>query len=146
MRCAGRCTASSGRTGGSSDRTPSSLPSTAGAVGNAATVTLQAAAAGQVSTDYWVTVATVVPVLALALVFEVRVLSQRWSEHTPSWVMVMQAAFWAALLATFAFLLPAAMRGVRGEDMPSWLPGFSETIVSWCVAILLIGPAAEIFV
>jgi len=105
-----------------------------------------AAATGNVTPDYWVTVATVIPVLALALVIEIRAVSQLWTEETPTWLMFIQATASAAPLVSFAILLPLALQGVRGQEMPSWLPTFSEYLVALSVGILFLSPAMGVLV
>jgi hypothetical protein len=43
------------------------------------------------NSDYWATLAQVLPVLALAVFVEAWVISQRWNVETPKWLRVTQS-------------------------------------------------------
>lgn len=106
----------------------------------------EAVVPGAPTTEYWFAVATVLPVLALALVVEARAIARQWSEDTPSWIMLTQAAFWGVPLLAFAYALPLSLGGVRGTEPAAWLPPrFIEIMVGVSVGVLLLAPVLKLF-
>jgi hypothetical protein len=98
-------------------------------------------------TDYWVAVATVMPVLALALVIEARGLAVRaTSKHGPGGALIqaLMSVTWFTPMALFVFGEFAALRALRGENVASWWPAFCELAIGIAMSLLVLMPAAQL--
>ncbi|NYJ06587.1 hypothetical protein [Petropleomorpha daqingensis] len=98
------------------------------------------------SSDYWAAMTQVLPVVALAIVLEIRLVVSRWNEGFPRWLRALQSTLWAGILAVLAFGETNALRALRGDKVASWWPAACEIAVGCGMGILIISPALEILV
>jgi hypothetical protein len=96
------------------------------------------------NSNYWATVAQVLPVLALAVVVEARAIHQRWTPDTPKWLRFTQALIWAATLLILAFGESAALRALRGVPVWPWWTLLLEYAISAAISLLVLAPALEL--
>ncbi|MGD7732932.1 hypothetical protein ACQCX5_08210 [Propionibacteriaceae bacterium G57] len=93
---------------------------------------------------YWATVAAVVPVLALAVIVELRFVGQRWYEQ-PRWARVIQGLLWVGFMISCWIVEVCVMRVLAGLYQPQgWLVSSSLFVISFGMSLLLIAPAIEI--
>jgi hypothetical protein len=95
--------------------------------------------------DYWVAVATTVPILALALVLEAREIVRRWTTSTPRPWRTALSVLWAVPLLGFVVTEYYALKALRGEVAPSWLPPLGELAITGAMLILVLVPALDFF-
>jgi hypothetical protein len=69
-----------------------------------------------VSDQFWPTVATVVPVLALALVVEVRTTIAQWDDDFPWPLRSIQGLAWANVLVQFGVVEIIAFNNLSGDE------------------------------
>ncbi len=97
--------------------------------------------------DYWATIAEVIPVIAFAIVLEARAITLSWRESkVPRAVRAIQSLFWGSILIVFAFTETSALQAVRGTEPPAWLPVLTEFAISGGMGILVLSPAIEVMV
>ena len=96
--------------------------------------------------DYWATVAQVLPVFALAVVVEARAISQRWTSETSKLFRYALSATWAVTLAVLAFGELAALRALRGEQVSAWWALLMENAVAVAISVLVTAPAVDFLV
>ncbi|MDP9358456.1 MAG: hypothetical protein M3R02_24850 [Chloroflexota bacterium] len=98
-------------------------------------------------TDYWATIAEVIPVVAFAIVLEARAITLSWRQtKVPKALRVIQSLIWATILIVFAFTETNALQAVRGTEPPGWLPVVTEFAISGGMGILVLSPAVEVMV
>jgi hypothetical protein len=98
-------------------------------------------AAGTVSDLFWPTAATVIPVLALALVVEARATIARWNDDVPWWVRSSQGLLWVYVLIVFAIVESVAFNDLAGnETSGAWAIAAQRSIVQ-SIIVLLVTPA-----
>jgi hypothetical protein len=93
---------------------------------------------------FWATSATAIPVLALALIVEARVLIQRWGEETPWWVRSLQGVGWAIPLIGFAIVEPLAFKALSGGKVSAFWISQTIAFINASIFVLLWGPALEL--
>jgi hypothetical protein len=89
--------------------------------------------------------AQVMPVVALAVVFEIRIISSSWNENTPRGQRRLQSLIWACILLVLAFGEGAALRSLRGVEVAAWWPRVCEYAISGGLGILVLSPVLEVF-
>jgi hypothetical protein len=95
--------------------------------------------------EYWLAVATTAPVLALALVIEARAIVRGWTTSTQRLYRTILSVVWAVPLLGFVVTEYYALKALRGEVAPSWLPSLSELAISGAMLILVLVPAVDFF-
>jgi hypothetical protein len=95
--------------------------------------------------EYWLAVATTAPVLALALVIEARAIVREWTTSTQRLYRTILSVVWAVPLLGFVVTEYYALKTLRGEVAPSWLPSLSELAISGAMLILVLVPAVDFF-
>jgi hypothetical protein len=95
--------------------------------------------------EYWLAVATTVPILALALVLEAREIVRRWTSSTPRLWRTVLSVLWAVPLLGFVVTEYYALKALRGEVAPSWLPPLGELAITSAMLILVLVPAIDFF-
>jgi hypothetical protein len=98
-----------------------------------------------VPSEYWLAVATTVPILALALVLEAREIVRRWNTSTPRLWRTVLSVLWAVPLLGFVVTEYYALKALRGEVAPSWLPPLGEVAITVAMLILVLVPAIDFF-
>jgi hypothetical protein len=96
------------------------------------------------NSDYWATLAQVLPVLALAVVVEARAISQRWIVETPKWLRFTQSLIWAVTLVVLALGESAALKALRGVTVWPWWTLLMENAIPAAVGLLILGPALDL--
>ena len=96
--------------------------------------------------EYWVTVGTSLPVLALALVIEARSLASRWSSQTPRALRAVQALLWVLPLISATFSEAGILRALRGESVSSWVWRLCDVTILTSFAVLVLSPAIDLAV
>ncbi|MFI7581942.1 hypothetical protein [Kocuria kalidii] len=95
---------------------------------------------------YWATAAQILALLSLAVVVEARALQRQWGS-VPAAVQLMQGAIWFSVLGLAAFLLPSALEASRPDrSQPDWMPGLTQNVIMYSVAMLVLGPAVQFLV
>jgi hypothetical protein len=97
-----------------------------------------------VSDQFWPTVAAVIPVLALAVIVEVRSVITRWDADFPWWIRSAQGLVWFLVLIQFAIVETAAFNNLASsETSGTWALTAKESI-SASIVTLIITPALSI--
>lgn len=96
--------------------------------------------------EFWSAVATVVPVLSLALVIEARAISSEWTRRVPVWYRAPQAVVWAVLLIGASFAEYFSFKALAGESTPSWAPGLCQNVIYWLISTLLLSVVIHLLV
>jgi hypothetical protein len=96
--------------------------------------------------EYWAAMAQIMPVIAFAVVFEIREISKGWTEDTPLWGKRVQSTTWAIVLLALAFGTTTALRALRGSEVASWWPQVCEWAISGSFGVLVLSPAFEVLV
>lgn len=96
--------------------------------------------------EYWVTVGTIFPVLALALVVEARSLAARWTSHTPRVLRAVQTLLWVSPLIAATVSEAGILRALRGETVSSWVSRLCDVTVLSSFAVLVLSPAIDLAV
>lgn len=95
---------------------------------------------------YWATTAQILPLVGLAVVLEVRVITSRW-ETWPEWLRWIQGALWSLVLLAVALLTPRALRATSPESSPpTWLNDVSEISISASLGVAVLSPAIHVAV
>jgi hypothetical protein len=103
------------------------------------------AVAGTVSDQFWPTTALVIPVLALALVVEVRATIARWNEGFPWWLRSVQGTLWVAVLALFAIVEPIAFGNLANNNLTSGTWALAAQIsITQSIITIIFAPALEV--
>lgn len=89
------------------------------------------------STDYWATVAQVIPVFALAIVVEARVI--KWNE-LPRGVRTFNILVLVGLSVAMAFTENSALSGVRGEPLGQASVSLAEVTISVSLSFVILNP------
>jgi hypothetical protein len=97
-------------------------------------------------TDFWATSAQTMPVLALALVVEGRVIVRGWIPGRDRAWKSLQGFLWAFSLLTYAFAEPVCFRALAGEEVWSGWSALIQQSIQVGSAALIIAPAIELFV
>jgi hypothetical protein len=103
------------------------------------------AVARTVSDQFWSTTALVIPVLALALVVEVRATIARWKEGFPWWLRSVQGILWVYVLALFAIVEYVAFADLANNNLTSsaWTQAARASITQ-SIITLIVTPALEV--
>jgi hypothetical protein len=103
------------------------------------------AVAGTVSDQFWPTTALVIPVLALALVVEVRATIARWKEGFPRWLRSVQGILWVYVLALFAIVEYIAFEDLANNNLTSsaWAQA-ARISITQSIITLIVTPALEV--
>jgi len=96
------------------------------------------------NSEYWATIAQVLPVLGLAIVLEARTISQRWTPETPKWLRFTQSLIWVVPLVLLAIGESAALRALRGVQVWPWWTLLMEITISAAISVLFLAPALEL--
>jgi hypothetical protein len=97
-----------------------------------------------VSDQFWPTVATVIPVLALAMIVEIRSIIARWDADLPWWIRSTQGLVWFLALIQIAIVETVAFNYLAsGETSSAWVLVAKESI-SASIVTLIIAPALSI--
>jgi hypothetical protein len=108
-------------------------------------VNITLAVAGTVSDQFWPTTALVIPVLALALVVEVRATIARWNEGFPWWLRSVQGILWVAALALFAIVEPIAFENLANNNLTSSAWALAAQIsITQSIITIIVAPALEV--
>jgi hypothetical protein len=91
--------------------------------------------------DYWITGATTLPVLALALIIEVRGMASQLS-RLPLIISGIQYFIWATLLSSAGILEMYAFSAIRGNILDRFWSTWLESTVAGFIGALILGPAA----
>ncbi len=97
---------------------------------------------------FWTTVATVIPVLALAVVLEIRAYGVRWLDQ-PVWGRTLQAASWIAFFIGATVAMLGVLRALRHDPAhpePPWLADLSVNVIALGTGVLILAPAVELVV
>jgi hypothetical protein len=96
---------------------------------------------------FWPTVATVLPVLALAIVVEARGAISRWTNDYPArWVRTMQGILWAIPIALFVYLEPISFQGLEGSKPSHFAVSLVVPTVSFSLGVLVVNPGTELLI
>ncbi|GAA0572475.1 hypothetical protein HPO96_17990 [Kribbella sandramycini] len=96
--------------------------------------------------DFWTTSAQTMPVLALALVVEARVIVRGWVPGRDRLFKSIQGFLWAFSLLSYAFATPACLRALAGKSVWSGWPLVIEQGIQVGIATLVVAPALELLV
>ena len=96
--------------------------------------------------DFWATSAQTMPVFALALIVEARVIMRGWVPGRAWFGKSLQGLVWAISLAIYALAEPACFRALAGEQVWSGWPGLIQFGVQIGTTALLLSPAIEVIV
>lgn len=96
------------------------------------------------SHDYWATIATVMPVLALATVVEARAITSNWNFRTPRTYRLISVGLWGTTLAILTFGTNAAIRALRDLPVADWWPAVCEMAISASMGLLVLSPTLEL--
>jgi hypothetical protein len=103
------------------------------------------AVAGTVSDQFWPTTALVIPVLALALVVEVRATIARWDAGFPWWLRSVQGILWVAVLVLFAIVEPIAFDNLANNNLTSSTWALAAQIsITQSIITIIVTPALEV--
>ncbi|HEX4088474.1 MAG TPA: hypothetical protein VHZ33_07130 [Trebonia sp.] len=104
------------------------------------------AAPTTVADDFWPTIATIVPVLALALIVEARTTIAHWDSDFPWPVRSLQGLSWANVLIQFAIIEVVAINNLaaNNEKSTAWV-GLTKTAIFVSMLTLIFTPALSIF-
>lgn len=103
------------------------------------------AVAGTVSDQFWPTTALVIPVLALALVVEVRATIARWNEGFPWWLRSVQGILWVYVLALFAIVEYIAFEDLANNNLKSSAWALAARVaITQSIITLIVTPALEV--
>jgi hypothetical protein len=91
-------------------------------------------------------VAQVVPVVAFAVVVEVRGIANRWDETIPGWYKALQSTLWAACLLTLAGGEIIALGALRGLVAWTWWPLLCDVAIASGLVLLVVSPLLEVVV
>lgn len=98
-----------------------------------------------VSDQFWPTIATVIPVLALALIVEARATIERWDNDFPWIIRSVQGLGWAYVLIEFGLVEVIAFNDLTGnEKSDAWVTTAKGAIIA-SLATLVLTPALTIF-
>lgn len=95
---------------------------------------------------FWTTIATVVPVIALAVVLELRAYGSRWYDQ-PLWLRTPQALLWTIFLVAAYVAEGGAINALRRDiarPPPRWLPDLTTFVVTNGIGLLILTPALEL--
>lgn len=96
---------------------------------------------------FWATVATVIPVLALAVVLEFRAYGARWYDK-PRWERALQATLLSGFFIAATVVENGAMAALVSDDPseshPAWLSQLALGTVSYGIGLLILVPAIEL--
>jgi hypothetical protein len=96
--------------------------------------------------EYWVTVGTILPVLALALVVEARSLASRWTSQTPRVLRAVQTLLWVSPLIAATVSEAMVLRALRGETVSSWVWRLCDVTIVTSFSVLVLSPAIDLAV
>jgi hypothetical protein len=92
--------------------------------------------------SYWEAVATTIPVIALALVVELRTLRGEWRRHAfPSWVRLIQVMPIVVYLVAAVYVEYTALSQLRSNPPTKASTGLAEYTIGGGLILLVIGPA-----
>lgn len=96
---------------------------------------------------FWPTVATVLPVLALAIVVEARTSITRWTDNNPPrWLRTIQSILWIIPLVLFVYLEPVAFQRLEGSKPSHFSVSLVVPTVALSLSVLIVNPATELLV
>jgi hypothetical protein len=98
----------------------------------------------EVSDQFWPTMATVVPVLALALIVEARSAIDHWDERIPWWVRSTQGFSWALVLVQFAIVEIVAFNDLAGNERSDAWVGIAKGSILVSLSTLILTPTLSI--
>lgn len=99
--------------------------------------------------EYWATVGTILPVLALALVVEARSYASGWSLAIPRLgrvVRIVQTLLWILPLIAATFSEAEVLRALRGAAVALWVSPLCEATVLMSFMVLVFSPAVDLTV
>jgi hypothetical protein len=100
--------------------------------------------AADVSDQFWPTIATVVPVLALALIVEARATIAQWDSDFPWLLRSLQGLSWAFVLVLFAIVETVAFYDLAGNERSGTWVSFAIGAIISSLATLIFTPALSI--
>ena len=95
------------------------------------------------NSDYWAALSQVLPVFALAVVIEARLVAREWNTQTPRWTRFTQSFIWFMTLLVLAFGESAALRALRGEEIWRYWALVMDNAVGAAIGLLILAPALE---
>jgi hypothetical protein len=97
---------------------------------------------GGLSTEYWATLAQVMPVVAVAILLEARAQMSRWGEdELPGWAQVTSGVMWSVTLVLLTLGEVVAIDGVRGDPPGAFWSGLCETAITAGLSVIILTPA-----
>lgn len=97
-----------------------------------------------VSDQFWPTAATVVPVLALALIVEVRTTITQWDSDFPWLLRSIQGLSWANVLIQFGLVEIVAFNDLSGDKTSKAWVSFAKLAIFVSLITLVLTPALSI--
>jgi hypothetical protein len=96
------------------------------------------------NSQFWPTAAQVMPVLALAIVVEARLITSRWNDGVPQWLRFVQCVVWIGPLILFFYLEPLAFSVISGSQSTKTSVSLVIDAIRVSLGSLLIAPATEL--
>ena len=99
--------------------------------------------------EYWITIGTILPVLALALVVEARSFASSWTPDSSRLVRVLrvvQTILWVSPLIAATFSEAEALSALRGATVEPWAWRLCYATVLASFAVLVVSPAIDLAV
>ena len=96
--------------------------------------------------EYWVTVGTTLPILALALVVEARSLVSTWTLRTPRALRAVQTLLWLLPLVAATVSEVEVLRMLRVPTGSSWAWRLCDGTIIFSFSVLVISPAIDLAV
>jgi hypothetical protein len=94
--------------------------------------------------DYWAALSQVLPVFALAVVIEARLVAREWDTQTPRWTRFTQSFIWSTTLLVLALGESAAFKALRGEEVWRYWAVVMDNAVGAAIGLLILAPALEV--